>query len=369
MHLHLIELRARTGYSIGHRQRDGRQEYHRRCGVVPNVQLQSIPLSILDRANAREGQTAADALNATVARAQEAERLGYHRFWVAEHHGVPGIAGSAPTVLMAAAAARTARIRIGSGGVMLPNHQPLVVAEQAATLQALFPGRIDLGLGRSVGFTPAVRAALRQDRDAADAFADDLAELLAYLAGGAAITARPEDRGATPPFVLATGKGVDTAAKAGLAVVVGGPAFSGRASALALGALERYRRNFRPSAYYSEPYVIVSANVAVADSADAAEELLLPEAWAMAQSRTRGEFPPLAPVEAIRQVGMSPRQQQLVAESLSAAVAGTEAAVGERIGRLLEATGADELMVTTNTFDTGVLAAADRRLARMFGLA
>jgi luciferase family oxidoreductase group 1 len=336
---------------------------------VPSVQLPSIPVSILDRANAREGGTAADALNATVARAQRAELLGYHRFWVAEHHGVPGIAGSAPTVLMAVVAARTGRIRVGSGGVMLPNHQPLVVAEQAATLQALFPGRIDLGLGRSVGFTPAVRAALRQDQDAAGAFAEDLAELLAYLAGGAAVTARPEDGGATPPFVLATGKGVDTAAKAGLAVVVGGPAFSGRASALALGSLDRYRRNFRPSAYYSTPYVVVSANVAVADSADEAEELLLPEAWAMALSRTRGEFPPLSPVSAIRDVEMSPRQQQLVAESLSAAVAGTEEAVAERLGRLLAATGADELMVTTNTFDTGALARADRRLAQMFGLA
>ncbi len=220
-----------------------------------------------------------------------------------------------------------------------------------------------------MGFTPAVRSALRHDRDAADAFADDLAELLSYLRGGAAITARPEDRGATPPFVLATGKGVDTAAKAGLAVVVGGPAFSGRASALALGALERYRRNFQPSAYYSEPYVIVSANVAVAESADAAEELLLPEAWAMALSRTCGEFPPLAPVEAIREAKMSPRQQQLVAESLSASVAGTDAAVAERLGRLLDATAADELMVTTNTFDTDALAAADRRLAGLFGLA
>ena len=335
---------------------------------MPCVQLPSIPVSILDRANTREGRTAADALNATVARAQRAERLGYHRFWVAEHHGVPGIAGSAPTVLMAAVAARTARIRVGSGGVMLPNHQPLVIAEQAATLQALFPGRIDLGLGRSAGFTPAVRAALRQDRDAADAFTEDLAELLAYLRGGAGITSRPEDRGATSPFVLATGKGVDTAAKAGLAVVVGGPAFSGRASALALGALERYRRNFRPSAYYSEPYVIISANVAVADSAEEAEELLLPEAWAMALSRTRGEFPPLAPADAIRDVKMSPRQQQLVAESLSASVAGTDSAVAERLGRLLAATGADELMVTTNTFDTDALAAADRRFAGMFGL-
>ena len=335
---------------------------------MPSVQLPSIPVSILDRANTRAGQAPGQALAAVIARAVEAERLGYHRFWVAEHHAVPGIAGSAPAVLMAAVAARTERIRVGSGGVMLPNHQPLVVAEQAATLQALFPGRIDLGLGRSVGFTPAVRAALRQDKDAADAFAEDLAELLGYLRGSSGITARPSDGGATPPFVLATGKGVETAAKAGLAVVVGGPAFSGKASGLALAALERYRRNFRPSSYYVEPYIIVSANVAAAGSAAEAEDLLLPEAWAMALSRTRGEFPPLSPVSAIRDEQMTPRQQRLVAESLAAAVAGTPEHVAAQLGRLLDATGADELMVTTNTFDTAALAGTDARLAELFGL-
>ncbi|HXF03744.1 MAG TPA: LLM class flavin-dependent oxidoreductase [Arthrobacter sp.] len=332
------------------------------------MHLPSIPLSILDRANAREGSSAADALAATVRRAQHAEQLGYRRFWVAEHHGVPGIAGSAPTVLMAAVAAQTRRIRVGSGGVMLPSHQPLVVAEHAATLQALFPGRIDLGIGRSVGFTPAVRSALRRDRDAADRFAEDLAELLSYLGGTAAITARPYDGGATPPFVLATGKGAEIAARAGLAVVVGGPAFTGRKPELARGVLERYRKNFRPSTYYAEPYVIASANVAVADSSEAARELLLPEAWAMAQSRTRGEFPPLEPVDSIRATSMTARQQALLSETLAAAVHGTADQVASRLALLLEASGADELMVTTNTFDTAALAETDRRLAALFGL-
>ncbi|MET1154931.1 MsnO8 family LLM class oxidoreductase [Arthrobacter sp.] len=332
------------------------------------MQLANIPLSILDRANARAGSSASDALSATVRRAQQAEQLGYQRFWVAEHHGVPGIAGSAPTVLMAAVAAQTERIRVGSGGVMLPNHQPLVVAEQAATLQALFPGRIDLGIGRSVGFTPAVRSALRQDKDAADRFAEDLAELLSYLGGTAAITARPSDGGATRPFVLATGQGAQIAAKAGLAVVVGGPAFTGRKPELARIVLERYRKNFRPSAYYAVPYVIASANVAVADSAEAARELLLPEAWAMAQSRTLGEFPPLEPVDSIRTLPMTPRQQDLVSETLAGAVHGTADQVALRLGLLLEATGADELMVTTNTFDTAALDDTDRRLAALFGL-
>lgn len=196
------------------------------ASVLADMGLAAVPVSILDRANVRESGEA-EALAATVQRAKRVEQLGYHRFWVAEHHGVPGIAGSAPTVLMAAVAAQTEKIRVGSGGVMLPSHPPLVVAEQAATLQALFPGRIDLGIGRSVGFTPAVRAALRQNNDAGDRFDADVAELMSYLTGTAPITARPYDDGATPLFVLATGKGTAVAAAAGLAVVVGGPVFTG----------------------------------------------------------------------------------------------------------------------------------------------
>ncbi len=335
--------------------------------VVPDMLLPSIPVSILDRANVREGAPA-DALAATLRRAKRAEQLGYHRFWVAEHHGVPGIAGSAPTVLMAVVAAQTERIRVGTGGVMLPNHQPLVVAEQAATLQALFPGRIDLGIGRSVGFTSAVRAALRQDRDAADRFEADLSELLSYLTGTSILTARPYDDGATPPFILATGKGVDIAAAAGLAIVVGGPIFSARNSERARGVLERYRRNFRSSTYYPEPYVILSTNVAVGESFERAEDLLLPEAWAMAESRTRGQFPPLAPAESIRERPMTSRQRDIVAETLSAAVYGTAGQVTQELSLLLEATGADELMVTTNTFDTAALSDTDRELAGLFTL-
>jgi luciferase family oxidoreductase group 1 len=343
-------------------------EYQPAGHVVTGMQRATLPVSILDRANAREGASASAALGATIGRARHAEQLGYHRFWVAEHHGVPGIAGSAPTVLMAAVAAQTERIRVGSGGVMLPNHQPLVVAEQAATLQALFPGRIDLGIGRSVGFTPAVRSALRQEKDAVDRFGEDLAELMAYLDGSAAVTARPHDGGATPLFVLATGKGVDIAAKAGLAVVVGGPAFTGSNPEPARGVLERYRKNFQPSFYCPEPYVIASATVAVAETADEARDLLLPEAWAMALSRTRGEFPPLAPADSVRSAPMTSRQERLVAESLAASVHGTADQVRRRLGRLLEVTGADELMVTTNTFDTAALADTDRRLAALFGL-
>lgn len=329
------------------------------------MSLLPVPVSILDRANAREGGTAAEALAVTADRARRAEWLGYHRFWVAEHHAVPGIAGSAPTVLMAAIAARTSRIRIGSGGVMLPNHQPLVVAEQIATLQSLFPGRIDLGLGRSVGFTANIRAALRQGKEAAERFEDDLAELLDYLDGTATITARPPDRAATPPFILATGSGTEIAARTGLAVVVGGPAFR-RGFDQMQEMLDAYRRDFQPSTYYPEPYVIVGAGIAVADSTEAARDILLPEAYAMAAARTLGDFPPLPPADAIHAMKLTDKQQAIIEENLSGSIHGTSDEVRERLTQLIEATGADELMVTTNTHDPRVLAATDRRLAAMF---
>src|SRR5690349_16685557 len=137
----------------------------------------SVPLSVLDRSRTRVGETEAETLRATVALAQQVERLGYKRFWVSEHHSVPGVVGSAPTVLAAAVAARTDHIRVGTGGVMLPNHQPLVVAEQFGVLESLYPGRIDMGLGRSVGFTGGIRKALGAGRDEAAEFGGQLAEL------------------------------------------------------------------------------------------------------------------------------------------------------------------------------------------------
>jgi hypothetical protein len=145
--------------------------------------VKATPFSVLDRSRTREGHPPAEALRDTVRLAREVEELGYHRFWVSEHHGVPGVAGSAPTVLAAAVASATRSIRVGTGGVMLPNHQPLVVAEQFGVLESLFPGRIDMGLGRSVGFTDGVRKALGRDKDDADDFAGQLDELLDWFRG------------------------------------------------------------------------------------------------------------------------------------------------------------------------------------------
>ncbi|NUL47262.1 MsnO8 family LLM class oxidoreductase [Cellulosimicrobium funkei] len=332
----------------------------------------SLPVSLLDRANTVEGVSEAEVLQGVIARAQRAEELGYTRFWVAEHHGVPGIAGSAPTLLMTAIAAATDRLRVGAGGVMLPNHQPLVVAEQAATLQALFPGRIDLGLGRSVGFTPAVRAALRRDQEAAQLFPQDLAELLAFLGGTAPFTARPQDHAATPLFVLATGRGLRWAAEAGLAVVVGGPSLYQRRGETGHEGLARYRRDFRPSPWFAEPYVIVSANLAVADTREAARDLVLPEAWALAQTRVKGEFRALEPAGSIRarlrgDAGtLSDRNRRRVEENLASGIHGTPDEVREAVESLVDFTRADELLVTGGMSDPAGQRRSDELVAGLF---
>ncbi|MGY2074360.1 MsnO8 family LLM class oxidoreductase [Blastococcus sp. SYSU DS0828] len=322
-------------------------------------------LSLLDRSRTRIGEPDAAALQGSVARAVHAEQLGFERFWVAEHHGVPGIAGAAPAVVLAAVAGRTTTIRLGSAGVMLPHHQPLVVAEQFATLSAFAPGRVDLGLGRSPGFTAPVRRALREaDRD----FPADLAELRAYLTGAAEITLHPQPVGPVPLHVLATGRGLQVAAELGLPVIVGGPllGLAGDPEP-GLAALAEYRRTFRPSGQQPVPRVAISLDVLVADTPAEAADLLLPEAWAMARARTTGTFPALEPVAAVRAAHRTPRQQQYLEETAAAAVAGTPAQVESRLAELLDRTGAAELVAAGSTFDRAALAASDASLAALFG--
>jgi luciferase family oxidoreductase group 1 len=315
-------------------------------------------LSLLDRSRTRAGHRDAEAIQATVERAVHAEHLGYERFWVAEHHAVPGIASGTPAVLLAAVGARTSRIRIGSGGVMLPLHQPLVVAEQFLVLDALHPGRVDLGLGRSLGFTAPVRRALRRDHDVTDSFEEDLVELRGYLEGSAEVTARPAARGPVPMSVLATRRGIDVAAHLGLPVVVGGPVLDSDELSEALG---RYRREFRPH-LGSAPMVTISLDVTVADDDASARELALPEAWAMALSRRDGEFPPLEAVATIRCADWPAQVQRRVEASLDRAVAGSPTTVRRRLERLAERTGADELLASTSTYDRDALYASDRML-------
>jgi luciferase family oxidoreductase group 1 len=327
--------------------------------------IASTRLSVLDRSRVREGHTAAEALRDTVELAREAERLGYHRFWVAEHHGVPGVAGSAPTVLAAAVAGATRRIRVGTGGVMLPNHRPLVVAEQFGVLESLFPGRIDMGLGRSVGFTDGVRRALGRDKEDAEDFDAQLAELLGWFRGTSptGVHARPAEGLTVPPFVLAMGEGAAVAARAGLPMVIGDL----RDRERMLRGIERYRAGFRPSEWSAEPYVVVSGTIAVADSPEAARRLLLPEAWSMARARTRGSFPPLPPAEEVEGRPMTPKERDLYESGLAGHLAGTEEQVAEALESLIGATGAQEVLVTTSTYDREALLDSYRRLARVTG--
>lgn len=320
-------------------------------------------LSLLDRSRTRVGEHDSEALTATVARAVHAEQVGYERFWVAEHHAVPGIASGTPAVLLAAIGARTSRIRIGSGGVMLPLHQPLVVAEQFLVLDALHPDRVDLGIGRSVGFTSPVRRALRRELEAAETFEGDLVELRGYLNATADVTARPAARGSVPIHLLATGRGIEVAARLGLPVVVGGPVL-GSAELPAL--LSRYRREFRPHRG-SAPRVTISLDVTVADDDATARELALPEAWAMAMSRRTGEFPPLQSVGAIRGVPWPAQVQRRVEAALDRAVAGGPATVRRQLERLVDRTDADELLASTSTYDRDALFASDRMLRDLVG--
>lgn len=316
-----------------------------------------VPVSLLDRSRTRQGAAPAAALLHTVERAQQAEELGYRRFWVAEHHAVPGIASGSPPVLMAAVAARTERIRVGSGGVMLPNHRPVVVAEQVRMLQALHPDRIDLGVGRSLGFTAPVRRALGVTRYDLEQFAADLTALQDFLTDSGPVTVMPDGVPPPPVFVLATGRGLPVAAERGLPVVVGGPALHGD-----LTGLEAYRQAFRPSPACPEPQVVVSLDVMIAETTERARELLLPEAWAMAESRTSGAFPALRPEPV---APLTARQQTVVDRQLELAVHGTAPEVLDRLGRLVERTGAAEVLASTSTYDRSALADADAALGAL----
>ncbi len=315
-------------------------------------------LSLLDRANALVGVSESATLQGVVQHAREAEELGFHRFLVAEHHAVPGLPGSQPGMLAVACAAATRRIRIGTAGIMLPDHQPLIVAEQIATLEALHPGRIDAGIGSSLGFTAPVRAALRQG-DVAELkkrYPADLRELLGYLRGTEAVTARPFNAAATPVWLLAGFRSVFLAAELGLGVILGGP---NQAEAARL-----YRENFRPG-LIDAPEVILSANVAVAATEEAARDLLLPEAWAQAHARTSGSFGPLPALADLPEPTAQERRR--IDQTLAGSIHGTPAQVEERIRELLHAAGARELLVTGGMSDLRGRAESERLLADMSG--
>ncbi|WP_326597250.1 LLM class flavin-dependent oxidoreductase [Streptomyces sp. NBC_01803] len=322
-----------------------------------------VPLSVLDLATVGSGLTAADALRTTTAIARLAERRGFHRFWVAEHHSMPGVASSAPAVILGHLAGRTERIRLGSGGVMLPNHPPLVVAEQFGTLQALAPGRVDLGLGRAPGTDGATAAALRRGRtDGADEFPQQLAELVRFLdddfpAGHpyAAIHAVPGpvqgsapggvQSSARPPVWLlgSSGFSAELAGRLGLPF-----AFANHFSAAnTVPALELYRHTFRPSAVLDAPYTLIGVSALAADDEREAHRQVLTGALSMI--RLRSGRPGLVPTpEEAEAYSFGPLETDFVDSWLSNVVYGTPGTVRDGLDALAKRTGADELMITTN---------------------
>jgi luciferase family oxidoreductase group 1 len=316
---------------------------------------------VLDRSHIPVGGSAQEALLGTVRFAQEVERLGYHRIWVAEHHGVPGVAGAAPTVLASAVAAATSRIRVGTGGVMLPNHQPLVVAEQFGVLGSLFGDRIDVGLGRSLGFTGGIRKALGAED--ANRFTEQLTELLAYLDGGVAgVHAVPAEGLDLPVFVLAT-RNATSAAELGLPLVIASPLGEQKM----LRTIDEYRQNFRPSRRTAEPYVVVARSIAVADTTEAARRLLVPEARAGVWSRTRGEFPPLDDPDRILARDMTDRERTHFTRAMQGHTYGTPDEVAVAVKDLVAQTAADELLVTTTAHDPDDRLHSYRLLASLIG--
>lgn len=309
-----------------------------------------IPLSVLDLVPIREGSGLSEALAEAGKLAAAAEHAGYKRFWVAEHHASPGIAGGAAAVVLAHIGHCTSTIRIGSGGIMLPNHNPFVIAEQFGTLDGLFPGRIDLGLGRAPGAAPILAQALRKDlHRAAEYFPQDVVELRALLTGdvGLPITATPGKGAQIELWMLGSSLfGAQLAARLGLAY-----AFASHFAPEHLdAALAAYRAQFRPSAALDKPHAMAAMTVICADSDEEAELIASSQDQSFVRLRTGdpGQLPP--PVPGYRD--SLPGSARAMLERLSVARAvGSPATVSERIARFVQRTGADELIVSGATYD------------------
>jgi luciferase family oxidoreductase group 1 len=309
-----------------------------------------IPFSVLDLAPITEGSHATEAFARSLDLARRAERLGYQRYWLAEHHNMPGIASAATSVLIGYVAGGTSSIRVGAGGIMLPNHSPLQVAEQFGTLASLYPGRIDLGLGRAPGTDHATARALRRYFDSADAFPQDVNELLAYF------------EPATPgqPVRAVPGAGVDVPVwllgsslfSAKLSAALGLPfAFASHFAPDAMDeALELYRRYFRPSARLAKPYAMLGINVVAAASNNEARRLFTTQQQSFINLR-RGQpglIPP--PIDDIESY-WTPTEKYGVEHALACAVVGDESTVREGLSAFISRHQPDELMITTNVFD------------------
>lgn len=309
-----------------------------------------VPLSVLDLVPVADGASATDALAHSTRLVQRAEQLGFTRYWVAEHHAMPGIASSSPPVLIAHLAGATERIRVGSGGVMLPNHRPLVVAEQFGTLEALHPDRIDLGIGRAPGTDPRTAAALRgvsaARLQAPDDFPQHLVELAAYFRGDADVLAVPAAGNAPSLWLLgSSGYSAEVAGTLGLPF-----AFAHHFSSQnTLPALQIYRERFRPSAMLSEPYTMIAASVFCAETDDAARDLALPSALQFLQLRL-GNPRTLPGPEEVAAFEWTDQARAFVEQRQADQIIGSPDTARAGVEELVGRTGVDELMVTTSTY-------------------
>jgi luciferase family oxidoreductase group 1 len=309
-----------------------------------------IPLSVLDLAPIVEGGDAATSFRNSLDLARHTERLGYRRFWLAEHHNIPSVASAATSVLIAHVAGGTSTIRVGAGGIMLPNHSPLVIAEQFGTLASLFPGRIDLGLGRAPGSDQATAQALRRSPAAADSFPQDVLELMAYF--------RPAEPGQTVRAIPGAGLDVpiwilgSSLFGAQLAAALGLPfAFASHfAPTMLEQALDNYRSRFQPSEQRAEPYVMLGVNVFAAESESEARRLFTSLQQAFINLR-RGRPGPLKPPSEGFDETLAPFERIMLADMLSYSVVGTRDQVRAGLADIAARTGADELMVASQIYD------------------
>ncbi len=309
-----------------------------------------VPLSVLDLVPVREGDTPADALRNTLDLARHADEWGYRRYWMAEHHNMTGIASAATSVVIGYVAGGTRRIRVGSGGIMLPNHSPLVIAEQFGTLESLYPGRIDLGLGRAPGTDQVTARALRRDPAAADTFPDDVLELQALFAPvqpGQPYRAVPGAGLNVPIWILGSSLyGSQLAAAFGLPY-----AFASHFAPDALHqALRIYRERFKPSAQLERPYAMPCVNVIAADTDEEARRLFTTaqQSFTRMIRNTRGRMPP--PIDDIEKF-WSPAEKAQVTRMLSCSFVGSPETVARELKAFVETTGADELIVSGPIFD------------------
>ena len=309
-----------------------------------------IPLSVLDLAPVCEGSSPQQAFGNMLDLAQHAERWGYRRFWLAEHHNMPGIASAATSVLIGHVAGGTSTIRVGAGGIMLPNHSPLQVAEQFGTLASLYPGRIDLGLGRAPGTDHATARALRRYFDSADQFPQDVTELLHYFAPaqpGQSVQAVPGAGVDVPVWLLGS-----SLFSARLSAAMGLPfAFASHFAPDAMDeALALYRRDFKPSEHLREPYAILALNVVASESESESRRLFTTQQQSFVNLRRGrpGQIPP--PVEDI-EAFWEPHEKSGVERALACTVLGDPAQVAEGLQAFAQRHRPDEMLLTANIFD------------------